>query len=154
MQRIVPLLLVLLALAGEAVACDAMEEDLAAFLDGSYSLIGREPHFGAAYAGQATLRADGCRMTIVRCIGAERVVGTARVVTVLADEIPMLETRHRIGPRIVLARFHINGDLDNYPLLSGQWVIGDDWAGASGREHWYTEREDTLESEEPQPACE
>lgn len=140
-------------MAGEAVACSERDEDLAGFLAGSYSLIGREPHFGAPYAGAATLRAEGCRLTLVRCVGDKRSEGTARIVSATADDIPLLEIRYRDGPKTILGMFLIDGDLDNYALLSGKWKAGESW-GAPGREHWYTDREADLRDEDPQPTCE
>jgi hypothetical protein len=135
------------------LACDEAGEDLASFLAGSYSLIGREPQHGAPYTGAATLRADGCRLTFLRCVGGERVIGTARLASRTADEIPVLETRYRIGPRIVQGVFLIAGDLDNYALLNGKWIIGEP-SGSPGREHWYVERDGDFADEDPQPVCE
>jgi hypothetical protein len=139
------MLIALLAQTAEAMACDEADEDLASFLAGSYSLIGREPDFGASYTGAATLRADGCHLAFVRCVNGERVAGSARLGSRTADEIQVLETRYRIGPQIVQGVFLIDGDLDNYALLNGKWVIGDR-SGTPGREHWYVE--------DPQPVCE
>jgi len=153
MRYALTMLIALLALTAEAIACDEMEEDLASFLAGHYSLIGREPHFGAAYTGSATLKAEGCRLTLVRCVGDKRIEGTARLDRATADEIPVLEIRYLDGPKIILGMFLINGDLDNYALLDGKWLVGESW-GAPGREHWYTDREADLHDEDPQPACE
>ena len=153
MHYLLATFIVLLALTGGAMACDKAEEDLADFLAGSYSLIGREPHFGAPYAGAATLRAAGCRLVFTRCVNGERINGTARLGSITADEIPVLEIRYRMGSQIILGMFLIDGDPDNYALLSGKWKVGES-TGAPGREHWYVERESDLAAENPQPACE
>ena len=135
MRRLLAAALVVATAPAVAAACDPATEDIAGFLAGSYGMIGRLPDHGEAYVGAVTITADGCRLTLLRCQGGRRIEVTAEIAAATADQIPVL--RFRYGE--VNGHYLIDGDLNNYAVLTGVWVAGDSPA-VPGREVLYVER--------------
>ena len=143
MRRLLAAVLVVAAAPAAAAACDPANEDLAGFLAGSYAMIGRLPDHGETYAGAVTIAADGCRLTLLRCQAERRIEVTAEIATATADRIPVLRFRYRDQGREVRGQYLIDGDLDNYAVLTGVWATADS-ARVPGREYLYVEPRDPV----------
>ena len=137
---------VLVAAAAPALTaepCDPANEDLARFLAGGYGMIGRAPEHGETYAGTVSIAADGCRLTMLRCHAGRRIEVAAEIATATADRIPVLRFRYDDQGREVRAGYLIDGDLNNYAVLTGVWATDDD-PGVPGREYLYVDPRDPV----------
>lgn len=112
------------------------------FVDGVYSLIGKRPG-GGTYTGALRLSTQkDCTFRMVRCIGANRLEGSARFDFATADKIPVLRTSFPGGGRAFEGRFKIDGDFDNQPVLTGPYRAKDDASSPWGWEFAYVDPKD------------
>jgi len=139
-MRQVPLALAaVLLLTTPAPALDECpHEDTLGFLQGTYYVVGRTPE-GEAYTGTAAIGRQGCIVTIRRCVEGDAQKTVAVVTTATADEVPVVRYSFERGGASVRGSYLIDGDLDNYPLLSGPQVVGTD-TDRRGWEHLFTDR--------------
>lgn len=101
-----------------AAATDPAE--LAAFMAGDYTVVGRKPDSQATYTGKLTLRARGPQLDFVRTVGGRSVRGTVVFDTVAgSDRIPVLKMRFRQHGREYAATYQWMSDYDNYCRFTG-----------------------------------
>ena len=79
---------------------------------------------------------------MVRCIGANRIEGSARFDYATADKIPVLRTSFQSSGRVFEGRFKIDGDFDNQPVLTGPYRVKDDPSSPWGWEFAYVDPKD------------
>jgi hypothetical protein len=119
--RAVAAVIVALA-AAPVVAEDSDASFLLSFVAGDYALVGREPDGGAAYAGTATIAAEGERLVLDRRIVGRTVRASGRIeVPSPPGEGQVLRFRWDEGGAVTMTCL-VAGDLDNYARLTCLWV--------------------------------
>lgn len=109
-----------------AVSTDREQEDhLLTFLEGTYDAVGKYPHNGATYYGRVTLKRDHRQIRITRMISGKKATGTARIIAVTADNIPVLQAEYTENGLKLRTTYMIHADIDNYGRLTGRtYCIG------------------------------
>lgn len=96
------------------------EDSLLSFLEGSYEVVGKYPECKGTYWGTMTLMRKGTELEITRNIKGTKSTGSAKVVTVTADNIPVLQAQFSQGKEKLQATYIISTDLDNFARLTGK----------------------------------
>jgi exonuclease III len=96
------------------------EDSLLTFLEGSYKVIGKYPDGGGTYAGAMILTRKDNELQITRNIKGKKTTGSAKVITVTADEITVLHADFTQGKDKLKAIYIISTDLDNFARLTGK----------------------------------
>lgn len=96
------------------------EDSLLTFLSGAYEVVGKYPEGKGTYFGIMTLTRKGNELEITRNIKGKKSTGSAKVVTVIADNIPVLQANFTQGKDKLQATYIISTDLDNYARLTGK----------------------------------
>lgn len=110
-----------LSFAAGSPADRGQKEDLLAFLENSYEVVGRYPEGGRTYYGTVTLTRRGDELVMTREIQGRKTVGKARIVAANADSVPVLQAEFTEGKQKYRATYILGSDLDNYARPSG-WV--------------------------------
>ena len=119
------LLLALLAISTSAVWAqgpgNSSEEDslCAAFLEGTYHLIGRLPDSKETYSGKVVFKKTDDALQVTRVINGKEIKGVGKIEAATADKIKVLRIRFIDENKNYEATYLINSDLDNYARLSG-----------------------------------
>ncbi len=142
MKTLFNFLLMMLVVIPSVLAQENKDEDifLYEFLNGSYHLIGKLPDSERTYSGRVVLRYAEGRLTVVRNVDGQKISGTGKIETVLADEIKVLRVRFKQNKRKFEATYLIDSDLDNYGRLSGHWYREDGGTKNPGLEALFIER--------------
>jgi len=96
------------------------EDSLLSFLEGSYEVVGKYPEGKGTYIGTMTLMRKSNELQITRTIKGKKEAGSAKVITVTADNIPVLQAQFSQGKDKLQATYIISTDLDNYARLTGK----------------------------------
>jgi hypothetical protein len=96
------------------------EDSLLSFLEGSYEVVGKYPEGKGTYLGTMTLTRKGNELQITRNIKSKKEAGSARIITVTADNIPVLQADFMDGKQKIRATYITSTDLDNYARLTGK----------------------------------
>lgn len=98
--------------------------DIAAAMEGEYTVVGKKPDSAATYSGTLTFRARGQQLDFTRTIGRQTVRGTAVFSTVAgSDRIPVLKMSFSQDGRKRDGIYQWAGDYDNYFRFTG-YVYG------------------------------
>ena len=108
------------AFAGGPLKDKDKEDALLTFLEGYYEVVGKYPEGKGTYIGTMLLIRKESELQITRDINGKRSTGSAKVVTVSADNIPALQADFMDGKEKLRATYIISTDLDNYAHLTGK----------------------------------
>lgn len=104
---------------GRPVKGGDQEDDLLSFVAGSYEVIGRRPESKETYNGRVSFTRQGQTLEIVRTINGKDTRGQARIMTVTADDIPVLQAEFTEDNTPFKVTYLISSDLDNYGRFTG-----------------------------------
>ncbi|MGD9916064.1 MAG: hypothetical protein AB7S80_18460 [Rhizobiaceae bacterium] len=103
----------------------AEDDGLLGFLAGDYTIVGREPGDGPAYAGTATIAASGDGLLLQRSRDGKSIKAEGKLeVPSPPGEGQVLNFRWS-GPQPMLLSCLIGSDLDNYARLTCLWGRAD-----------------------------
>ena len=97
----------------------AQDDELLAFLENTYEVVGRYPESGSTYSGTLTLTRKDNELVMTREIRGKKGIGTARLAGATADALTVLKAEFIEGKQKYQATYIICSDLDNYARLSG-----------------------------------
>jgi hypothetical protein len=106
--------------AEEPMKGQGQEDSLLTFLEGSYDVVGKYPESGITYSGKMTLTRKDNVLEITRNIKGKKIKGSARLIAVTSDDIPVLQADLTQGKAKIQATYIISTDLDNYARLTGK----------------------------------
>jgi len=130
---------------------DTPDLKVSEFVLGHYDMIGRDPDSKRTYAGEIEIRAGSGgpgSLVVLRRIGGQVVRATGKIETATADEALVLRLHFMIRNVPYEGTYLINGDLDNYPRISGFVYRRDGRTKAPGLEalfHLESSDSDSLE---------
>ena len=119
---------------------DSIEEDIEGFIQGKYTVIGKRPDSANTYHGTLSISSFASGMAVSRVIANEETIGSAKIVRVTADKIPVLQMSFREGGREYVQSCMIDSDLDNYARITCQTVASDGTTRLPGMEALFIRR--------------
>jgi len=108
-----------LSFAAQTLTGRASDEDLTAFLENTYEVVGSYPEGGGTYSGTVTLTRGEKELIMTREIRGKKSIGAARLAPATADAVTVLKAEFTEGKQKFQATYIIGSDLDNYARLSG-----------------------------------
>lgn len=104
-----------------AQSLDREQEDhLLTFLEGTYDAVGKYPQHGTTYCGVVTLKREQRKIIMTRVIQGKKTAGSARIVAVTGDNIPVLQADFTENGQTIRTTYMIHSDIDNYGRLTGR----------------------------------